>query len=733
MPQDHDLLVLEVSCQADMLKMSIFQQKESARTIRHYSQCRIAPTEVHKLCQDLGYILNKVSIRGPQGKDSLAVLKKMGQLLWDQLLTRPVKEKLKNTQSKGLVLFLDEELIDIPWELLYTGEDFLCLKFILGRMVATKDDSCSVQYRSLTSVPLKMLILANPTDDLKSAYQEGVQLKNQFDRMRKEIHVDFKSTRIDTLYTKKILRDYDLVHFAGHCEYDQECPENIGWLLSDGKLTPRDILSLGETPSLPSLIFSNACYSGKIALNLTDPDYQKKTYSLASAFLFSGVRHYIGAIRNIEDPASLIFAREFYLQLINGEPVGECLRLGRIKLIREYGSDSLHWANYLLYGDPGFVFFRAKAKSPAAGIKRRGLSRKIALSAALTIVIASIAGYLGFWLPTLNPGTYLLLEKSRKLFLAGRNTEVITIAEQILKKDVLSFPAYSLLADTYQRLGRRGLALKYYFDWARHSEGKKDSKNLISAYIGIGWIYQQLGEYAKAFNFYNKALALSIESNDRLNKAVALRKLALWHMDKEDYALALELLTKSSEINRQYQHIYEHRYNLACDYFDIGLVFVNKDEYESARDFYQKSLALFDKLKLKNELSDYYFNLGEICQYEKQYQKAMGYYFKGLKIDEEQGNLPSIASDYEMIGGLYLEMGNDSEAERFFLLSAATAKTIEAPLELALAYYDLGALYRQKGRKNKAREYFRQAQEIYYKINHPAYAEIKEELLRMSN
>jgi tetratricopeptide (TPR) repeat protein len=214
---------------------------------------------------------------------------------------------------------------------------------------------------------------------------------------------------------------------------------------------------------------------------------------------------------------------------------------------------------------------------------------------------------------------------------------------------------------------------------------------------------------------------------------VALRKLALWHMDKEDYALALELLTKSSEINRQYQHIYEHRYNLACDYFDIGLVFVNKDEYESARDFYQKSMALFDKLKLKNELSDYYFNLGEICQYEKQYQKAMGYYFKGLKIDEEQGNLPSIASDYEMIGGLYLEMGNDSEAERFFLLSAATAKTIEAPLELALAYYDLGALYRQKGRKNKAREYFRQAQEIYYKINHPAYVEIKEELLQMSN
>jgi tetratricopeptide (TPR) repeat protein len=529
------------------------------------------------------------------------------------------------------------------------------------------------------------------------------------------------------------LRDYDIVHFAGHCEYDQDNPENIGWLLSDGRLTTQDILALGETPSLPSLVFSNACYSAKAGRDSADLDYQKKTYSLAAAFLFSGVRHYIGAIRNIEDPVSFVFAKEFYLQLIKGGPVGECVRLARIKLIKEYGLASMHWANYLLYGDPGFALLRAKAKPPAAKIKRKKLSKKVVVAIFSGLVIVSLCLYLGLWLPTLNPGVYPLFFKSRGLFLQGRNEEAIALSRDILKKDALFLPAYPLLADTYQRLGKRDLALKYYFDYILYSEKKHDNKNLSSAYTGIGWVYQQQGEYGKAFDFYNKAVNLSRETNDKLNEAVAIRKLALWYIDKEDYGKALELLTESSEINRQRQHIYEHRYNLACDYFDIGLVFENKDDFVNAKEFYQKSQALFEKLKLKNELSDCYFDLGEICQYEKQYQKALDYYHKGLKIDEAQGNLPSIASDYEMLGALYLEMGNDSEAERFFRQSVATARTIDAPLELASAYYDLGSLYKQKGQKNKAREYFRQAQEIYRRINHPAYGEIKQELLEMSN
>jgi len=728
MPQANSL-ILEISRNEELLKMSVFEQQEAAFTIRHYSQCRIETQEINRLCQDLLHILGRADKITTHGQALDASLKKTGQLLWDHLFTRAVKEKLKDTALKNLVLFLDEELIDIPWELLYTGEEFLCLKFSIGRVVVTQEQAHPARYRSLTGGPLKMLVLANPTEDLKSAYQEGREIRNQFERKRDQIKIDFKSTHIDTLYVKKNLRDYDIVHFAGHCEYDYQHPKHTGWVFSDGRLTTQDIIALGESLSLPNLVFSNACYSAKVAEGLMEADYQKKTYSLACAFLFSGVRHYIGAIRNIEDPVSLAFAKEFYRQLIRGEPVGESIRLGRQKLIKEYGSGSLCWTSYILYGDPGFAFFKSKSKPAAVNLKIRRLHKKLLAASLITAAVIASTAYLSTWLPTLDPGTYALFLKSKSLFFSGRNQEAIIVSQKVVKKDPLFLPVYALLADTYQRLGKKEEALKYYFDYIRYSEKKQDKKNLASAYIGLGWFYQQQGQYQRAWDFYQKAVSLSIDNKDKLNEALVLRKLAVWYLDKEDYDKALELLTKSSEINRERQGSWEHRYNLACDYFDMGLVFTDKDDLASAKHFYQKSQRLFEKLKLKNELSDYYFNLGEIHLFEKQYQKAMDCYFKGLKIDLAQGNLPSVSSDYDMIAELYAEMGNTQEAEKSFQEAISVAKQISAPLELASAYRNLAGLYKLKGQRSKAREYLRQAQEIYGAINHPAYQEIKKEFL----
>ena len=730
---ESNALVLEILRQDSMLAMSAFEQKELAQTIRHYSQLPVAFSEINKLCQEVISILNKASRKGTLLSDYIDSLKKTCQILWDHLLTRSVKDRLKTTIIKDLVLAIDEELINIPWELLYDGNDFLCLKFNLGRLVRTKEQISPVQYRSLTTTP-KMLILANPTNDLKSAYLEGVYIKNQFDRKRNEISIDFKSTHIDTLYVKKNLRDYDIVHFAGHCEYDTNNPKNTGWVLSDGRFTTTDILALGESLHFPSLIFSNACHSAKAIAETMTPDYQEKNYSLASAFLFSGVRHYIGTIWKIEDPVSLVFAKEFYTQLIKGNSVGACMRLARVRLIKEYGITAISWASYLLYGNPNFILFRPKSKPMALKFKRDlSLYKKQMVRLASAAFIISIIIYLYIWLPTRNPTTYFSFLKSKKLFLKGNNQEVILLCNQIIKKDPAFLAAYPLIADTYQRIGDREDALRYYFNYALSSEKKHDKKHQSSAYIGIAWVYHQQGEYPKAFDFYNKAIGLSKENCDRLNEAAALRKLAVWYMDKEDQDKALELLMKSSEINRERQQIYEHRYNLACDYFDMGLVFTNKNDFTAAKEFYNKSCRLFEKLKLKNELSDYYFNLGEICIFEKQYQKALDYYTQGLKIDAFQDNKPSLASDYNMVGELYAEMDDLGKAERFFNQSISISKQINAHPELAAAYYNLGLLYKKKGQKNKARDYLRQAQDIYRLMDTSDYQEIKQELINLDN
>lgn len=731
--QNPNSLILEIFKQDSGLKLSLFEQKEQASTLRHYSQCQVSFSEINELCQEAASILNRADRKGNLTQDSINNLKKTGQLLWYNLFTRPVKEKLKNTGIFDLILSIDEELIDIPWELLYDGNEFLCLKFNLGRLVRTKQESSPVQYRGFVSTP-KMLILANPTDDLDSAYLEGLNIKNQFDKKRNKVHINFKSTSIDRMYIKKNIFDYDIVHFAGHCEYDFKDPKNTGWVLEDGRFSASDILNLGPSVTLPSLIFSNACHSAKNPPGPVNEDYREKNYGLASAFLFSGVRHYLGTIRKIEDPASFSFAKEFYSQLLAGKTVGECVRLARLSLIREHGINAVHWASYLLYGDPNFVLFRPGAREKVIQKARLPVfSKNILVKASLALSMAALPVFLFFWLPTLNPGNYLLFSRSQKLFLKGNNQEVISLCAKIIEKEPKFLAAYPLLADTFRRLGKPDEAIRYYFDYALASEKKQDKKNQAAAYIGIGWTYHLQGEYNKAFEFYDKALILSRQNNDRLNEADVLGKIAIWHMDKDENDRALELLTRSSEINRERQHIYKHRYNLACDYFNLGLLFTNKEDLVMARQFYDKSFALFEKMNLTYELSDYYFNVGEIYYYQKEYQKSLDFYQRGLELDQKLGHLANLASDYIMIGELYMEMDSFDKAEEFFNKTISLCKEIKAPLELASAYFDLGMLYKKKGSKNKAREYLRYAQEIYRKVDTPDLQEVKNELLSLGS
>lgn len=728
---DSPTLVLEISKLEKTLKTSVFEKEELASTIRNYTQSAPAWPEIDKLCSEVISLLNKS--RGPDST-RLDNLKKTGQLLWEQLLGRGAKERLKKTQKQYLLFSLDEELIRIPWELLYTGEDFLCLRFNTARLIRTKEQTQRPKYRSLNNSS-RMLILADPSGDLKSAYQEGIYIKNRFGRETGRIKIDFKSTLIDTLYVKKTLRDYDIVHFAGHCQYQPDNPRDSGWLLSNGTLKPQDILAIAETSPLPSLVFSNACHSAEENPDLIDADYQEKAYSLASAFLFSGTKIYIGAIQKIEDPSSLAFAKEFYSRLIRGNPVGQALRLSRLKLIEQNGPSSLSWANYILYGDANFLLFPDTRQAKPFKVKRdfspRYKKRIKRLIIITVFVFASIYCFLRLKPP--RPDTYIAFIKSRQLLNQGQNEETILKCRKIIQKDPLFLSAYPLIAEACGRTGRIDDALKYYFEYAFQIQKTGREKILASSYIMIGWLYQQQGKYPESSGFYNKALALSRQTQDRLNEAASLRKLALWHMDKEDYNTALDLLTKSSNINLDRQNNREHRYNLACDYFNLGLLFVNKNDLPTAREFYRKSLRIFGAMRLKNELSDYYFNLGEICLFDKEYEKALSYYQKGLKIDQYYGDLPAIASGYNMLGELYLEIKNPEKAEDFLNQSAAICKQINLHPVLASVYRDLGLLHKLKGNKDKAREYLSLACDIYQHIDTPDYQSAKEELASLSS
>ena len=56
--------------------------------------------------------------------------------------------------------------------------------------------------------------------------------------------------------------DFDIVHFAGHANFDTDQADRSGWLFKDGVLTASDLEGM-ERP--PRLIFANACLSAQVA------------------------------------------------------------------------------------------------------------------------------------------------------------------------------------------------------------------------------------------------------------------------------------------------------------------------------------------------------------------------------------------------------------------------------------------------------------------------------------
>src|SRR5262245_55383073 len=64
-------------------------------------------------------------------------LERLGGLLFFHLFPESVRVRLRAAAPGDLYLRLDEQLLALPWELAFDGQEFLATKFCVGRQVIT--------------------------------------------------------------------------------------------------------------------------------------------------------------------------------------------------------------------------------------------------------------------------------------------------------------------------------------------------------------------------------------------------------------------------------------------------------------------------------------------------------------------------------------------------------------------------------------------------------------------
>jgi len=350
------ILYFEANLNNDILKIGI---RTSERPIWRYEEKSLFMDDIKIHCRMIAEMLNKKSRKDNKDSRTLKELKGEGRMLCDSLLTPVIKEYLMTAAAEYLILSLDDHLVHIPWELLLTGDKFLCQRFNIGRQVRTRQIIPATDNRILKK-PLKIWILANPCGDLPNAGLEGMEIF-RYTVQKREFADPYLRSDIKADHIRLNIKEYDFVHFAGHADYHPAEPGSSGWRLTDDHFTADDIYKIAGGSSMPLLVFSNACQSARTEA-WEDNDDIKGSFGLANAFLSAGVKHYVGTFWEITDKQGSFFALEFYKYLFSGKTIGVSIREARERLIEKYGEASVGWASYLLYGDPGFSYFNENKK-----------------------------------------------------------------------------------------------------------------------------------------------------------------------------------------------------------------------------------------------------------------------------------------------------------------------------------------------------------------------------------
>jgi tetratricopeptide (TPR) repeat protein len=382
-------------------------------------------------------------------------------------------------------------------------------------------------------------------------------------RFKDNVSVTFRSSDITADFIRQKIRNFDLIHFAGHAEYHRDNPGDSGWQLSDGVFSARDIMKLAGTAAMPALVFSNACQSARTEEWRIKEVFQDEIFGLANAFILAGVKHYIGTFWEILDEPSSRFALECYRHALSGMTVGEAVRQARLSLIKEYGEETIVWASYLLYGDPTFNYIdqvmAAEAREelaypekapPVEGVARTSeqvidfgeklVSKKKAKWAVLAAGVVALILFLLFGYPGFLGTNLEALERSAiTSYQAGNFDEAMTASKTLAQKSSKLFSPYIIQGNIFLRQGKLDEAEKAFQQALQGTKGTESQK--AEAMVGLGRIASIRNQPDKALAHYRKASEIAPRSRTGyVSEAFLLEA-------KGNYNEALDLFEKAHQ------------------------------------------------------------------------------------------------------------------------------------------------------------------------------------------
>jgi signal transduction histidine kinase len=175
-------------------------------------------------------------------------------------------------------------------------------------------------------------------------------------------------------------------------------------------------------------------------------------------------------------------------------------------------------------------------------------------------------------------------------------------------------------------------------------------KGLASSLTQLGDLYRDYGEDAQALENYQSALDIFYTAKDTNTLFNALGALGGFYYSKHNTAKALEYYNKLIEICARQSKPY---HNAGSVYKWIGLTYSDCNDYGNALLNFEKSLHLFDSARNFFETGNVLNEIGSLYAKQRDFNNAISYHTRSVKISDSlnmQGIKPfwlySLALDY---------------------------------------------------------------------------------------
>ncbi len=217
---------------------------------------------------------------------------------------------------------------------------------------------------------------------------------------------------------------------------------------------------------------------------------------------------------------------------------------------------------------------------------------------------------------------------------------------------------------------------------------------------------------SKVLESGKQAFALAKKLNYPEGEAKALNIIGISYWSLGEYDTAIEYYHRSLQISE------EHNFNhlMAATMNNIGVIYHESENGQKAIEYYHKAMKIFKENNDTKNVANATNNIGVIYSSLKEYGKSLQYGLQTLEYYKKIGDKKDMIHAYNNIGNLYFAISDNKKALDYYQHALEISKEIKEYYVTAKALNNIGKVYLNSEKLDKAKQYVEEALKYARKI-----------------